>query len=72
MGRVQVRRLPLKVVPGTRHRGTAPGTVANDNAAPAPGADDGRSRVGRLVTSHWVWKAGVATTVVAVLLLKFG
>ena len=35
-------------------------------------ADDTRTRAARLVTSHWVWKAGVAVTVVALLLLKFG
>ncbi|MGA2838079.1 MAG: hypothetical protein ABSF84_15915 [Acidimicrobiales bacterium] len=31
-----------------------------------------RSRASGLVTSHWVWKAGIAITVVALLLLKFG
>ena len=39
---------------------------------PALEADDRRSALGRLVTGHWVWKAGVAVVVVAVLLLKFG
>ena len=28
--------------------------------------------VSRLVTSHWVWKAGIAVTLIALLLLKFG
>jgi hypothetical protein len=31
-----------------------------------------RSRASQLITSHWVWKAGVAVTLVALLLLKFG
>ena len=49
----------------------APGQVAG----PVDGGDvdvDGRTRIGRLVTGHWVWKAGVAVVVVALLLLKFG
>ena len=33
---------------------------------------DERGRMTRLVTGHWVWKAGIALMVVALLLLKFG
>ena len=38
----------------------------------AVGGEAGRTRAGRLVTSHWVWRVGVAVVVVALLLLKFG
>jgi hypothetical protein len=41
-------------------------------AGGASADDDGPSRVGRLVTSHWVWRVGVAVVVVALVLLKVG
>ena len=52
-----------------------PGGGADGDPAHRPvgtGPADTRSAGSRLVTSHWVWKAGVALTVVALLLLKFG
>ena len=51
-----------------------PSTVRPSSGVPAVPAEeeDGRGRVGRLVTGHWVWKAGVAVVVVALALLKFG
>jgi hypothetical protein len=44
----------------------------DDGGTAAPVAPETRSRGARLATSHWVWKAGVGLTVVALLLLKFG
>jgi hypothetical protein len=61
------------VVPRPRAPGPpAPRPTAGSGADPADPAADTRSVGSRLVTSHWVWKAGVALTAVALLLLKFG
>ena len=60
------RPTPTATATATAARASG-GAASPDVAAPA-----GRSRASQLVTSHWVWKAGVALTVTALLLLKFG
>jgi hypothetical protein len=59
-----------------RPRPTAPpGPAVPDvpgGSDPRDGNGTGKTRVSRLIASHWVWKCGVAVTVVALLLLKFG
>jgi len=54
------------------HRASRVRAPSPEPGAPDDGDDPPRSRGTRLVTSHWVWKAGVALTVVALLLVKFG
>ena len=79
---------PAPAVPPSPCRDAGPPrtTVVNRPRPEAPAASGGggekerstghdaspRSGGSRLVTSHWVWKAGIAITVVALLLLKFG
>lgn len=55
--------------PSARPSGPDPAPAVGD---PVPTGPSERSAATRLVTSHWIWKAGVALTVVALLLLKFG
>ncbi len=62
--RTTVDRRPSRVVP-TPEAVVPGGSVAGVE-------DAGRPLVTRVVTSHWVWKVGVAVVVVALLLVKFG
>jgi hypothetical protein len=55
-----------------RPRSTPPGAAGVGAASSDAVAPTVQSRATKLVTSHWVWKAGVALTVTALLLLKFG
>jgi len=51
---------------GPTERGKGPRSRADDPSQP------NGSCFGGLVTSHWVWKLGIALTAVAILLIKFG
>jgi hypothetical protein len=59
--------------PGGRRPSSPPtGQTARPRSrADGPSPSNG-SRFGSLLTSHWVWKLGVALTAIAVLLIKFG
>ena len=62
--RTTVDRRPSRSAPPVG--GAVPGP------APVGVVTDEPSGVTRLLTSHWIWKVGVAVVVVALLLLKFG
>jgi hypothetical protein len=62
------RRAPGRQRPasGVTEQGNGPRSRADHPSSP------NGSRFGSLVTSHWVWKLGIALTAIAVLLIKFG
>lgn len=63
---------PRTTVDRRPSRSAPPVGPAVPGPAPVGVVTDEPSGVTRLLTSHWIWKVGVAVVVVALLLLKFG